>query len=269
MALVSIITPAYNAAPFIGTAIESVLTQQWSNWEMIVIDDGSIDDTAKIVKQFADSRIRYFYQENRGVSAARNYGLGLMQGDFMLFLDADDALTEDSISSRMPILLNDNSVYAVDGCIAILDENLDAQQRRWCPDYQGKPLDELVALSGRCFFNPSWLMRCNPSVKLCFDEKMSHAEDLWFLIEHYGDKKYTYVDNTVLKYRRHGASAMSNLSALEKGYLSLYRHLADSQLMSTDQARFLRDRITRIMWRSYARNGQLFQAFRVLINKKF
>jgi glycosyltransferase involved in cell wall biosynthesis len=245
-----------------------VLAQDWVDWEMLIIDDGSSDNTAHIVKRFSDTRIHYFYQANGGVSSARNYGLREMQGEFLLFLDADDALTKNSIGSRMPLLLGDSLVYAVDGCVDVFDENLAIQQRRWCPDYQGQPLEELVMLSGRCFFNPSWLLRRIPLLHLSFDEKMSHAEDIWFLIEHYGDKQYRYVENTVLQYRHHNSSAMRHLSALEKGYWSLYHHLLNAQLVTTSQAHYLHDRITRIMWRSYARNGQFFQALRVLINKK-
>lgn len=88
--LISVIMPAYNAAPWISTAIESVLQQSWQHFELIVINDGSTDDTAQQVQLFSDTRIRYYEQENKGQSAANNTGIALAKGDYIKFFDADD-----------------------------------------------------------------------------------------------------------------------------------------------------------------------------------
>lgn len=91
--LVSVITPAYNAEPFIRETIESVLAQSVSDWELIVIDDGSTDNTQKIVAEYAktDARIRLVLNEkNMGVARTRNHGLDLFQGKYVAFLDSDD-----------------------------------------------------------------------------------------------------------------------------------------------------------------------------------
>lgn len=88
--LVSIIMPAYNVAPWIAQTLSSVLKQTLSDWECIVVDDGSTDETPRIVSSFADSRIRLISQENTGVAAARNKGLDAAQGQYIAFLDADD-----------------------------------------------------------------------------------------------------------------------------------------------------------------------------------
>jgi glycosyltransferase involved in cell wall biosynthesis len=87
---VSVIMPAYNAARFIGEALQSVLQQTFQDFEIIVVDDGSTDDTARVVAGIGDPRIRYVYQENGGPSSARNHGLRLATGSFIAFLDADD-----------------------------------------------------------------------------------------------------------------------------------------------------------------------------------
>jgi GT2 family glycosyltransferase len=84
-----VIIPAYNAAAFIDRAIDSVLEQTWPAHEIIVVDDGSNDATAEIVAKYAD-RVRYLYQDNAGVSAARNFGAEASSGDWLAFLDADD-----------------------------------------------------------------------------------------------------------------------------------------------------------------------------------
>lgn len=90
--LVSIITPLYNGERFVGHTVESVLAQTYPDWELIVIDDGSTDGGAALVRRYADKepRIRLLQQANRGCAAARNRGLSEAQGRYYCFLDADD-----------------------------------------------------------------------------------------------------------------------------------------------------------------------------------
>nr|MBS9767663.1 glycosyltransferase [Flavobacteriaceae bacterium] len=89
--------PAYNVAPYIAECLQSVLSQTFSDWEAIVIDDGSTDETASIIKEFSDSRIRLIEQENAGLSATRNNGIALAKGDFVLCLDSDDRLNRETL----------------------------------------------------------------------------------------------------------------------------------------------------------------------------
>jgi len=89
--------PAFNVDAYIGEAIESVLTQSVSDWELIVVDDGSTDGTAEIVRGFKDPRIRIFQQENAGISAARNRGIRESCGKFIAFFDSDDRLRPEAI----------------------------------------------------------------------------------------------------------------------------------------------------------------------------
>ncbi|OSZ82171.1 hypothetical protein CAP35_02565 [Chitinophagaceae bacterium IBVUCB1] len=88
----SIIIPTYNRSGFIKRAIESVIAQTYTDWELLIVDDGSTDDTAAIINQYSksDARIRYLYQENQKVSAARNNGLANATGRYICFLDSDD-----------------------------------------------------------------------------------------------------------------------------------------------------------------------------------
>ncbi len=90
--MISIIIPLYNAARFIAETLQSVQAQTYTDWECIVVDDGSTDNGAEIVLRMAqaDTRICYVYQSNAGPSAARNHGLRLAKGDYIQFLDADD-----------------------------------------------------------------------------------------------------------------------------------------------------------------------------------
>ncbi|MFN0123375.1 MAG: glycosyltransferase [Blastocatellia bacterium] len=98
-ALVSVIIPCHNQAHFLHKAIESVLRQTWERVEIIVIDDGSTDHTAEIAARYPS--VRYVYQTNQERCAARNHGVSVCQGEYLLFLDADDLLTPDAIASCM------------------------------------------------------------------------------------------------------------------------------------------------------------------------
>jgi glycosyltransferase involved in cell wall biosynthesis len=86
----SIILPTYNRASFLSQSIGSVIKQDYQDWELIVIDDGSTDHTKQVVNSFKDQRIKYFYQENSERSAARNNGINQAQGAWLCFLDSDD-----------------------------------------------------------------------------------------------------------------------------------------------------------------------------------
>jgi glycosyltransferase involved in cell wall biosynthesis len=103
--LVSIITPTYNHEAFIAQCIESVLAQTYANWEQIIIDDGSTDKTAEIVRRYDDPRIRYFHQENAGIEALAhtyNRALGMAHGSLVAILEGDDFWPIDKLSLMVP-----------------------------------------------------------------------------------------------------------------------------------------------------------------------
>jgi glycosyltransferase involved in cell wall biosynthesis len=94
MPFFSIILPTYNRAHFLPKAIQSVVDQTFSDWELIIVDDGSTDDTKTVVENFQEERIRYIYQENQERSAARNNGIKQAKGSYICFLDSDDYFLE-------------------------------------------------------------------------------------------------------------------------------------------------------------------------------
>jgi glycosyltransferase involved in cell wall biosynthesis len=100
---VSVIIPCYNYGRFLQETVGSLQKQSYQKWEAIIVDDGSVDDTASCVAALAqqDARVRYVYQVNQGVSAARNRGVSLARGEFVLFLDADDLLTPEKLQSHV------------------------------------------------------------------------------------------------------------------------------------------------------------------------
>lgn len=107
--MITLIIPTYNYAHFIGEAIESVLAQTYRNFEIIVADDGSTDETSDVVSRF--SEVRYIYQANQGIAAARNAGVRSSQGHFLVFLDADDLLLPNALETGVNSL-NDNPACA-------------------------------------------------------------------------------------------------------------------------------------------------------------
>src|SRR6202007_291490 len=100
--LASVIIPCFNQARFLGEALESALAQSYGSCEVIVVDDGSTDETAKVAAAF--NRIRYLSQTNRGLAAARNAGLKASAGRYLVFLDADDRLLPDAVATGASIL---------------------------------------------------------------------------------------------------------------------------------------------------------------------
>ncbi|MCK6626364.1 MAG: glycosyltransferase [Anaerolineae bacterium] len=103
--LISIIVPVYNGQAFIGETIQSVQSQTYQHWEMLIVDDGSTDDTRQVIETYlGDRRIRYLYQTNRERAAARNYGLKVAQGKYIAFLDADDLWLPDKLKTQVAYL---------------------------------------------------------------------------------------------------------------------------------------------------------------------
>lgn len=112
--LVSIILPTYNRAHLLERAINSVLKQEYENWELIIIDDGSTDNTKDVLLAFKDARIKVFGQRNMGISSSRNAGIDKATGDWFCFLSSDDELVGHALSKMMNIPLSfDNTINSI------------------------------------------------------------------------------------------------------------------------------------------------------------
>lgn len=106
--LVSVIIPVFNGARYLRAALESVFAQTYRPFEVIVVDDGSIDDSGVIAQSF--SEVRHIRQENQGVAAARNHGIEAARGEFFAFLDQDDLWTADKLKLQIEYLLNNQDL---------------------------------------------------------------------------------------------------------------------------------------------------------------
>ncbi len=123
--MISVIIPTYNYAQYILFAIESVKNQTYLDWEIIIVDDGSTDDTRKIIEtNFSnDKRITYIYQINSGVSQARNAGIGMAKGEFIQFLDADDLLDPFKFENQVKVFASNPRADIVYGRYQLLNSN--------------------------------------------------------------------------------------------------------------------------------------------------
>jgi len=129
---ISIILTTYNRASLLVRSIHSVLGQNYPSFELIVVDDGSTDNTQELVEQFKDPRIRYLaHQRNKGLSAARNTGLYQATGKYVAFIDSDDEWEEDKLEKQMaflvdkptPIFIFSNSLKIKDGCSGVYERD--------------------------------------------------------------------------------------------------------------------------------------------------
>ncbi|MBN1217552.1 MAG: glycosyltransferase family 2 protein [Anaerolineae bacterium] len=181
---VSIIIPTHNMARFIGEAIKSVLAQTFQDFEIIVVDDASTDNTAQVISKIQDSRLNYlFHQKNRGPSAARNTGIGAAKGEFIALLDADDLWLPTKLCKQLSLFQQDPNLgivycgaYEVDTTSQILRKYI--PQKAW--PKAGAEAFERIARRDDFIIAPlsSMTMRkaCFDEVGL-FDEQIVQAEE--------------------------------------------------------------------------------------------
>ena len=120
--LISVVIPAYNHERFIGPAIESVLNQTHQNFELIIVDDGSTDNTAAVISEYKDERITYVWQENQDAFNTINRGMGMASGDYISILNSDDIYTHDRLEKLLKFLTKNNLVCGISDVIPISDD---------------------------------------------------------------------------------------------------------------------------------------------------
>ena len=181
--LVSVIIPNFNHAQYLGEAIRSVLDQEYRHFEIVVVDDGSTDNSRKVVAQFGD-QVRYIWQENQGLSAARNTGITAAKGAYIGLLDADDMYEPDFLSSLVSVLEANpgaDGIYCGYRFVDHLNNPLPQVEARLIP--HGQLFQAL--LDGNFLVPESMLVRrhCYENVGL-FDETLRACEDwdMWLRI---------------------------------------------------------------------------------------
>ena len=214
---VSVIVPAYNAGRYVRAAIESVLAQTRRDLEVLVVDDGSKDDTAAVVARFAPP-VRLLRQVNAGVSEARNHGLRIASGRYVAFLDADDLWAPLKLD-RQVTALNESPKRACYTAFLKSDENLRKLQIVRSPP-TGHLVSDLL-LRGNVIGTPSSILcdrRLFESTGL-FDSTLSQCADwdMWVRLGTLTD--FQYLDEPLVTYRQHDTNMSRNPALLERDSL--------------------------------------------------
>lgn len=211
--LISIVMPAYNSAETIGDSILSATRQSHKKLELIIVDDGSTDETSKICEHHArtDSRIKYFYQKNSGVSSARNLGIEMSDGDYVSFLDADDLWEKDKIEIQLSershhddIVLTGLQRFSSDDRSTSLLSKTSPPVYTHRAEYARKILN--LPNNEMAIFGTALVPKIHLKVAGVFDEKLASSEDweLWLRLAF--KFPFVNVDQPLRLYRKHSGS---------------------------------------------------------------
>ena len=252
MVKVSVIIPAYNGDRYLAAAIDSVLAQTYQDLEIIVIDDGSTDNTPQIAQQYG-AAVQYLSQANQGVAASRNLGMAKARGDYIAFLDQDDVFLPHKLSSQVEMLEQDDNLGIVNSGWQITDQQgeVKAAVQPWqqIPDLTAANLIiwKPVFL-GAILFRRSWLEQVSgfdisleqtPDVDLVMRLAMLGCPAAW-------------VEQTTVQYRQHEANASKNtlLQAQELNQIT-DRFFDQSSLIPETKALEAQSRYQSLVWSAW------------------
>ncbi len=215
--IISVVIPCYNAEKYIKETIESVLNQDNENFELIIVDDGSQDDSEKIIKSFKDKRIRYIYQKNAGVSAARNKGITNAFGRYIAFLDSDDLFLEANLRKKIEILESNKSISLIHSA-EIKFDTFTQEIIEIVKGKQGEVLDDLLSLSTNVIHSPSSVIASKAVLDKLggFDPNLSTSADWDMWVRLASITSFAYLEEPLVKYRVHPAQMHLNISLMEK-----------------------------------------------------
>ncbi|MFY9555299.1 MAG: glycosyltransferase [Blastocatellia bacterium] len=215
---VSVIIPTYNSARYLSDAVDSVLAQTFKDFEVLVIDDGSTDDTQSVMSRYA-SPVRCIRQENRGVSAARNRGIEESRSRYIAFLDADDKWRRDKLDRQLAALANRRDCRACYTAFTIADSELVALEVNRS-NRLGRALDDLL-LVGNVIGTPSTVM-CERSLFRetgNFDPALSQCADWEMWVRLAVISEFVYIDEPLVIYREHSGNMSRSAALLERDSL--------------------------------------------------
>jgi len=247
--VVSVIVPCYNYSGFLPALFDSLRQQTLHNWECIVVDDGSTDDTKTVTALFAgnDPRIRYQYQANAGQASARNRGLSLARGNFIQFLDADDLLEPGKLEKQSDFLLQHPAVDIVYGGVRyFLNDDPSVrfmnrwgnQEAPWMPAISGQGKVLVKAFVERNIFELGCALFRTAAVRLTgpFNPSLTGVEDYDFCFRaaiHGLKFQYLSEPDTAVLMRHHTVSYSKNLLKMYKQELR-FRRLTKKLLVTHD-----------------------------------
>lgn len=207
--LISIIMPAYNASAYIAEAIQSVLDQTWTNWELIIVDDGSTDNTLQIAQQFAvkDNRIQVYHQSNQGGCVARNEALKHIVGDYVQYLDADDKLHAEKLSLQVVENVYEDTII-LGSCLRLLANGhcVESSMAKLCASYT-PAIDAQVAIWNNHFnsfpYSSYLIPRAISDIVGEWNVQLKRSQDSEYMARVLAlAKKLVYVPDAIFYYRQ-------------------------------------------------------------------
>lgn len=217
MPKVSVVMPAYNAEKYIQEAIDSILNQTFTDFEFIIIDDGSTDRTVDIIKSYTDPRIRFYQNEqNMGVASTLNRGLDLSTGEYIARMDSDDISLPERFDKQVAYMDTNPGVAVVGAGIQLFGAK--HGKRLFSPDYERLKVDLLF---GCCFAHPAVMMRsaCFGNEKVQYDENFNKMEDFDLWVRTAEIYEMASLQDVLLKYRIHPNQVTQAPSAENKQQL--------------------------------------------------
>jgi len=216
---ISVIIPTYNYGRFLREAIDSALVQTCPALEIIVVDDGSTDETSRILAGYGD-RIRTICQENQGVGAARNAGIAAARGEYLAFLDSDDIWTPKKLERQIALFAADPDL----GLVHCGAESFDNQGKIsvLLSGMQGWVASDLLRLNREVITAPGssiLVPKCIAEEMGGFDPVLQPSEDWDFCYRVSVRYRVGFVPEVLLRYRLHGSGIHLNISRMERGML--------------------------------------------------
>jgi glycosyltransferase involved in cell wall biosynthesis len=246
--LVSVVIPCYNHALFLAEALNSVLEQTYDNWECIIVNDGSSDNTETIANDWCkkDIRFKYFFKENGGLSSARNLGLANSKGDFILFLDSDDFIAPEKLLLSVKSFMEDTSLDLV---ITDFNSVLRAKLVQLEPfvklaDFTFN-LENILHKWDLGFSIPIHcaLFKKDSVGDIRFNEKLKAKEDWLFWIQFFKlDSRTLYINQPLVTYRMHEDSMTKNVLLMNNNQ-ELVINLIKKELNTTEFELFILNRL--------------------------
>lgn len=227
--LISIVIPVYNAEKYLEQCLNSVKNQTYKNFEVILVNDGSIDNSESICKEFveSDTRFRYYLKANGGASSARNLGLDNITGEYITFIDADDWVDENHLEVLINNIKENNSDMAVSSIkkfdnVSRFKFRVYSNQEKYLLNYNKLNREEflvilpkLIHASNSYKITVSKLFKKELVTDVRFDESIVYGEDLDFFFKIYNKvNSISYVDEVSYIYRLYDESTSSKFGQL-------------------------------------------------------
>jgi glycosyltransferase involved in cell wall biosynthesis len=230
MPKVSVIIPAYNAIAYLKEAVDSVLKQTFTDFEVLIVDDGSSDGTVEWASQIPDPRVRLISQENQGSSGARNTGITAAQGEYIALLDADDIWQPTKLQKQVRYLEENPSIGLVDTWTVLINQQGQSTGKIVVSYAEGDDVwKQLVQFKPVCPCDSTPLIRrrCFETVGL-FNTELPFLEDLDMWIRLASQYRFGVIKEPLVQYRQHPGSKSTNC----QGTLEAFRTIIEKAFES-------------------------------------